>query len=464
MIASKNQLIIQQLSGDTLTPISIYMKLQGSRKFIFESSLKHEKSGRYSFIGTNPVLELTGRNDQCELSFSGQVISKKQKPIEALRELLPMIDEQSDLPFCGGAVGFAGYDAIRQYEKIGKTGADELNLPDVHFMVYEEVVVFDHLEQKIYLVGYPIISGQEKVRASLEKLTNDIQQIDGCFQQSEAKLSHFTPSMKKEEYEDIVKKAKRYIEQGDIFQVVLSQRFTADFKGDPFSFYRELRISNPSPYLYYLDYGSYSVAGASPESLVKVSGNKVLTNPIAGTRPRGKTDQEDVELEADLLADEKELAEHRMLLDLGRNDIGRVAHFGSVKIEKNMLVERFKHVMHIVSEVSGTLKEPYTAFDALIACLPAGTVSGAPKVRAMEIINELETLKRGLYSGAVGYFSVTGSMDFALAIRTVIIKGDKAYIQAGAGIVHDSIPEKEYEETIHKLKAFMEDEHDSINR
>ncbi|WP_080845818.1 anthranilate synthase component I [Cytobacillus gottheilii] len=463
MIDSKKKLVVQQLSGDTLTPISIYMKLKGSHKFIFESSLKHENSGRYSIIGANPVVELKGREDQCELIISGDLIKKKQKPLEALKELLPITDERSDLPFCGGAVGFAGYDAVRQYENLGQSGIDELELPDVHFLLYEEVVVFDHLEQKVYLAGYPIINNQEKVSKSLTVLQDEILSEGAVSAYKETKLSSFSPSMTKTEYEKIVKKAKKYIEEGDIFQVVLSQRFTADFKGDPFSFYRDLRISNPSPYLYYLDYGPYSVAGASPESLVKVSGNKVLTNPIAGTRPRGKTEEEDMHLEKDLLTDEKELAEHMMLLDLGRNDIGRVAQFGSVKIDKNMQIERFKHVMHIVSEVSGTLKEDTTAFDALIACLPAGTVSGAPKVRAMEIINELETLKRGLYSGAVGYFSITGNMDFALAIRTVVLQNDKAYIQAGAGIVHDSIPENEYKETIHKLKAFMEDDHDFNN-
>lgn len=273
-------------------------------------------------------------------------------------------------------------------------------------MFFEEVAVFDHLEQKVYLVAMPLLEETDEfqLREKLKKRKTEIQKGTAGNDSEEATLSSFKASISKEEFVEKVNKAKSYIEEGDIFQVVLSQRLKAELTGDPFAFYRKLRVQNPSPYMYYLDFDEYQVAGASPESLIKAAGDKVITNPIAGTRPRGKTEEEDLQLERDLVEDEKELAEHRMLLDLGRNDLGRVCEFGSVTIEKNMIIERYKHVMHLVSEVGGRLKNPHTSIDALIACLPAGTVSGAPKIRAMEIINELETVKRGIYSGAVGYF------------------------------------------------------------
>jgi anthranilate synthase component I len=269
--------------------------------------------------------------------------------------------------------------------------------------------------------------------------------------------------MDKADFIKKVEKAKEYILQGDIFQVVLSQRLKAKFKGNPFDFYRKLRIQNPSPYMYYIDFGTSVIAGTSPENLIRVQEDTVITNPIAGTKPRGMTYERDLEIEKSLLEDEKELAEHRMLVDLGRNDLGKVCEFGSVLLEKYLEVEKYKYVMHLVSEVSGRLKKSHTALDALIACLPAGTVSGAPKIRAMEIINELEVSKRGVYGGAVGYISANGYIDFALAIRTMLLKDGFAYIQAGAGIVHDSVPELEYQETLNKLKAFLEERHDLTN-
>ncbi len=459
--------IIEELEGDTLTPIVIYQRMSGQKKFLFESSLKHEKSGRFSFIGADPVMELKGAGSHTTVKANGSEEVFAEKPLDVLKKLMPE-DKRLQLerfPFCGGAVGYAGYDLIRQYEDIGDIPEDELKVPDAHLMFFEEVAVFDHLEQKVYLVAMPLTEQSDisKLREKVARRKAEIQSGNGPVKSNEAALTSFKASISKEEFVEKVDIAKRYIEEGDIFQVVLSQRLKAEIKGDPFSFYRKLRVQNPSPYMYYLDFEDYAVAGASPESLIKATGNKVITNPIAGTRPRGKTEEADLEFEKSLKEDEKELAEHRMLLDLGRNDLGRVCEFGSVHIEKNMVIERYKHVMHLVSEVGGKLKKPYTAIDALIACLPAGTVSGAPKIRAMEIINELETVKRGIYSGAVGYFSGNGNMDFALAIRTMVIKGGNAYIQAGAGIVHDSVPEKEYEETIHKLKAFLEDKHDSAD-
>lgn len=453
--------IIEELEGDTLTPISIFQRMSGRKKFLLESSLKHEKSGRYSFIGADPVMELKGEGNRTAVTARGKTEVFAEKPLDAVRRLMPEQKHHpfEQFPFCGGAVGYAGYDVIRQYEDIGTIPYDELNVPDVHLMFFEEVAVFDHLEQKVYLVGMPLLeeTDESQLREKIQKRKAEIQKGTAGAESEEATLSAFKASISKEDFVEKVNRAKSYIEEGDIFQVVLSQRLKAELTGDPFAFYRKLRVQNPSPYMYYLDFEEYAVAGASPESLIKAAGNKVITNPIAGTRPRGKSEEEDLQLERDLIEDEKELAEHRMLLDLGRNDLGRVCEFGSVTIEKNMVVERYKHVMHLVSEVGGRLKNPHTSIDALIACLPAGTVSGAPKIRAMEVINELETVKRGIYSGAVGYFSGNGNMDFALAIRTMVIKDGYAYIQAGAGIVHDSIPEKEYEETLHKLKAFLED-------
>ena len=332
-----------------------------------------------------------------------------------------------------------------------------MNVPDVHFLFFEVVVVFDHLEQNVFLVGSPQANGstKEELAAKIKSVRQQIQQVTPSPAEEEAKLSSFHASIPKQEFIGHVKKAKKYIEEGDIFQVVLSQRLKATIEGDPFSLYRKLRIKNPSPYMYYFNFDEYYIAGVSPESLIKVKGKQVITNPIAGTRPRGKNADEDEVLAKDLIEDEKELAEHKMLVDLGRNDLGRVSEFGSVQLTKYLQIEKFKHVIHLVSEVEGVLKEDCSPIDSLISTLPAGTVSGAPKIRAMEIINEMENCKRGIYSGAIGYVSVNGNLDFALAIRTMVIKGNEAFIQAGAGIVYDSVPEKEYEETLHKLKMFL---------
>lgn len=457
---------IEQMEGDMLTPISIFQKISGRKKFLLESSLKYENTGRYSIIGADPVLEIKGFGQK------NQVITEKGeelvtgRTLDIVKELLPQYSEVEDVfPFVGGAVGYVGYDTIRQYEHIGAIPGKELEMPDVHLMFYEQVIIYDHLEQKVYLAASPILqeTTQHTLKKQNEKRRKELMAEFHSEEPKEVVISSFKASTSKQKFIENVKKAKEYISKGDIFQVVLSQRMEASFEGDPFSFYRKLRISNPSPYMYYLDFEDYVVAGSSPESLVKAKHSIVTTNPIAGTRPRGKTEAEDQALAQGLIADEKELAEHRMLVDLGRNDLGRICRFGTVNVHKYMAIEKFKHVMHLVSEVSGDLSDKHKPQDALISCLPAGTVSGAPKIRAMEIINELESEKRGVYSGAIGYFSVNGNMDFALAIRTMVIKENKAYIQAGAGIVYDSVPEKEYEETIHKLKTFLEDPDDFIN-
>ncbi|WP_445490987.1 anthranilate synthase component I [Niallia sp. 03133] len=460
MLKTNSQLlIIEKIDGDLLTPISIYQRITGNKKFLLESSLKHEKSGRYSIIGSNPAFELIGNGSSSIIVRGDKKEEVKEQALSLVKKLLP--DEQVDLPFelpiNGGAVGYVGYDIIRQYEDIGEEAKDELGIPDVHLLFFEDLIIFDHLEQIIYLVATPLTdtTTEQQLKAKIEQRKAELT-APFVEKKEEVNVSSFQDHMTKEEYMEKVVKAKEYILEGDIFQVVPSHRMSANVNGSPFSYYRKLRIKNQSPYMYFLDFEEYAIVGSSPESLIKASNGKIITNPIAGTRPRGKTPEMDKELEADLLQDEKELAEHKMLVDLARNDVGKVSHFGSVKVEKYLKIEKYKHVMHIVSEVSGELKGNQSNVDALISILPAGTVSGAPKIRAMQIINELEGTKRGIYSGAVGYFSKNGNMDFALAIRTMVIKDNTAYIQAGAGIVHDSIPEKEYDETIHKLKVFLE--------
>lgn len=464
IISQATEGLIEEIEGDTLTPIAIYQKISGKQKFLLESSLKHENSGRFSFIGADPVFELKGHRGRVEVKGPNGEENKPGRFMDILKDYLPEARPMFDIPFIGGAVGYIGYDIIRDYEEIGPENSDPLKMPEAHLMIFDEVIVFDHLKQKVFIIGIPLpgIEKQE-LKAKLEKRKEELRK-EGQFRTDEDfELSEFESNLTRKEFEDLVIKAKEYIEAGDIFQVVLSRRLEANVKGNPFSFYRKLRVKNPSPYMYFLNYGDYSIAGASPESLVKARGSEILTNPIAGTRPRGKTSEEDIQLEKELLADEKELAEHRMLVDLGRNDLGRICKIGTVTLEKFMKIERYQHVMHIVSEVSGQLEEGRTAPEGLASCLPAGTVSGAPKIRAMQIINDLEKAKRGVYSGAIGYISACGNMDFALAIRTMVIKDSKAYIQAGAGIVYDSDPSKEYDETAHKLRALMEASNDTVN-
>lgn len=451
---------LHEIEGDMLTPISIYHALTGSKKMLFESSAKHEESGRYSFLAVDPIAEFTADAQGYTLTQKNGTTEKGSgKFMDKLKEIMPALGETNyPFPFFGGAAGYIGYDTVFFEEKIGQPLPDELEMPDVHMMFYDTFVVYDHLTQRVSIVAVDLFGSRKEgeLEAAIEKIHRDIQAEQKPAENSEKHLLSFHSKLDRETFCQMVDKAKEHIVRGDIFQVVLSQRLSSPFKGDPFSLYRRLRTSNASPYMFYIDFNEYTVLGTSPESLVKVSGKTVTTNPIAGTRPRGKTQEEDVRLAEELLADEKEIAEHRMLVDLGRNDVGKITEIGSVTLDKYMNIERYKHVMHIVSEVSGELKEDYHPLDALTACLPAGTVSGAPKIRAMQIINDLEPVKRGVYSGAVGYLSATGSMDFALAIRTMVIKDEMAHVQAGAGIVFDSVPNTEYEETMHKAKALLE--------
>ncbi|MCT2538185.1 anthranilate synthase component I [Aquibacillus koreensis] len=457
-----------QLNGDMLTPISVFNRLNGKRKFMLESSANHGEKGRYSFIGLNPFKEIVGDAVQTTVHNlkNGEKKVEARKPLEVVKEHIP--NEALDLPFAfyGGAIGYIGYDAIRQYEYIGEALEDEIDMPDVHVMMYQDVVVFDHKSQTVTVITVNLDGSRsdQDLEDNLHQLEKEIGKQE-AESPSQAFDVSFEASIQKETFVEMVNKAKQHITDGDIFQVVLSQRMKASFDADPFTFYRRLRIANPSPYMFFIDFDDYIVLGASPESLIKIDGSKVVTNPIAGTRPRGKTTEEDQALAAELLSDEKELAEHKMLVDLSRNDLGRVCEIGSISIPKYMTIERYQHVMHIVSEVQGTLTKDYSGLDALISTLPAGTVSGAPKIRAMQIINNLETKKRGVYAGAVGYINMNGDLDLALAIRTMVIKGNQAYVQAGAGVVYDSDPEAEYQETLNKAKSLLEvNKHDLVNR
>ena len=439
------------LPADTLTPILAYMRVQGDHKVILESIPREKENARFSIVAYNPVFEVTYQDGI--LYENGKVL--EQDPFDYLHQVT-VKGLTSDLPFAGGAIGFAGYDMIGVYEEIGRIPQDTIGTPDMHFFIYESYLIFDHKKEKVYVVEDNIYSGRsnDAVRQSLGQVVTDLQtQAPNEFTPQALQALHFTNHIEKEVFMEMVEKAKKLIREGDMFQCVLSQRFSADFEGDPLDYYRNLRVTNPSNYLYFYDFGDYQIIGASPESLVSVKKGEVTTNPIAGTRPRGATEEEDQALAHELLHDIKETAEHRMLVDLGRNDIGKIAQNGTVEVTKYMEVEYFRYVMHLTSVVKGQLLPHLTALDALKATLPAGTVSGAPKIRAMRRIYELEQEKRGVYAGAIGYLSATGDMDFAIAIRTMILKNQKACVQAGAGIVYDSVPENEFYETINKAKS-----------
>ena len=439
------------LPADTLTPILAYMRVQGDHKVILESIPREKENARFSIVAYNPVFEVTYQDGI--LYENGKVL--EQDPFDYLHQVT-VKGLTSDLPFAGGAIGFAGYDMIGVYEEIGSIPQDTIGTPDMHFFIYESYLIFDHKKEKVYVVEDNIYSGRsnDAVRQSLGQVVTNLQtQAPNEFTPQALQALHFTNHIEKEDFMELVAKAKNLIREGDMFQCVLSQCFSADFEGDPLDYYRNLRVTNPSNYLYFYDFGDYQIIGASPESLVSVKKGEVTTNPIAGTRPRGATEEEDQALAHELLHDIKETAEHRMLVDLGRNDIGKIAQNGTVEVTKYMEVEYFRYVMHLTSVVKGQLLPHLTALDALKATLPAGTVSGAPKIRAMRRIYELEQEKRGVYAGAIGYLSATGDMDFAIAIRTMILKNQKAYVQAGAGIVYDSVPENEFYETINKAKS-----------
>lgn len=446
-----------EINADMLTPISIFQRLTGEKKFLLESSLPHEKKGKFSFIGSDPYEEIIGHEH--ETTFISHLTNEtkvvNENPLLFTEKHLPVLDPTIPVPFTGGAIGYIGYDTIDQFETIGSRNDDPLQMPDVHLMLYRNFFVYNHKEESVYCV---VINPFDEPESVLDERLQSLQDIlkQQPKETGHLEASDFQPELTKEAFEENVKKAKEYIHQGDIFQVVLSQRMQATFDGDPFSFYRKLRKVNPSPYMFYVDFVDYVVLGASPESLLQTKGREIITNPIAGTRPRGRNPEEDEALMKELLEDEKEIAEHRMLIDLGRNDLSKVSEIGSISIPTLMKIEKYEHVMHLVSEVSGTLAADQTSIDALISCLPAGTVSGAPKIRAMQIIQELEHKKRGTYAGGIGYIGFNRDLNMALAIRSLIIKENQAYLQAGAGIVYDSDPTKEYVETLHKARSLME--------
>ncbi len=459
--------IYKEIFADTDTPVTAFLKLGGTPSFLLESLEGGEKWARYSFLGSRPYKILRGKGKRVEI-IEGQnnlQVFEPENPLDLIKKEISAYRpvEVSGLPrFFGGLVGYMGYDMVRFFERVPDVTKEGLDLYDFFFMLTDTMLIFDNLKQKIKVVSNAHIgneSPEEAYSAALEKIDDIIARLRTPFVIEDYKGIHesdvFVSNFSKEDFIAGVKKSKEYVMAGDIVQVVLSQRFERSTKIDPFNIYRALRVINPSPYMYYLDIGDAQIVGSSPEILVRVEEGKIVLRPIAGTRKRGKTEAMDKALEEELRKDPKEIAEHIMLVDLGRNDVGRVARTGSVRVTELMTVERYSHVMHLVSNVEGDLRNGLDAFDVLSACFPAGTVTGAPKVRAMEIIEELEPVKRGPYAGSVGYFSYSGNMDTCITIRTLIIKNGKVYVQAGAGIVADSEPENEYMETVNKAKGMM---------
>lgn len=471
--AGKNQVVYARLAADLDTPVSLMLKLTGAAKdaFMLESVTGGEVRGRYSIIGMKPDLIWQCHGAQSRINRHARFdpdsfTALDDDPLTSLRALIAesKIELPEDLPqAAAGLFGYLGYDMIRLVEHLPDVNPDPLGLPDALMMRPSVIAVLDGVKGEVTVVSPAWVSDGQSARAAYaqaaERVMDAVRDLERAMPQASrdlgdakeagAPVSNFTH----EGYKDAVEKAKDYIRKGDIFQVVPSQRWTQDFPLPPFALYRSLRRTNPSPFMFYFNFGGFQVIGASPEILVRVFGDEVTIRPIAGTRPRGATPEEDRANEADLLADQKELAEHLMLLDLGRNDTGKVSKIGTVRPTEKFVIERYSHVMHIVSNVVGELSDDQDALSALLAGLPAGTVSGAPKVRAMEIIDELEPEKRGVYGGGVGYFSSGGDMDMCIALRTAIVKDQKLYIQAGGGVVYDSDPEAEYMETVHKSNA-----------
>ncbi len=460
--------VCKELVADLLTPVSAFLKIaeHSDYAFLLESVEGGEHVGRYSFLGKDPFLILRGKNGETAIEKAG-ITSKGEQPfIETLRDLMngfqsPLVP---GLPrFTGGAVGYLGYDTAAWFEPTAaRADANTSDRDDAGFMLFDTVLAFDHVQHRILLIANARISGDQDLKslyqfacAKIEFLEGELERTLSLKRTTGGDALNLVSNFSQEAYESIVRKAKEYIAAGDIYQVVLSQRFEAEVSVDAFTVYRALRHVNPSPYMFFIRMGDRSIVGSSPEMLVRVEGRHAVTHPIAGTRPRGKTDEEDVRMAEELKRSEKEKAEHVMLVDLGRNDIGRVCDYGTVRVSKFMALERYSHVMHLVSVVEGQLAEGRDRLDALVSCFPAGTVSGAPKVRAMQIINELEPTRRGLYAGAVGYLDFAGNLDFCIAIRSILMEGGKAYIQAGAGIVAESNPAAEYEETKDKARAML---------
>ncbi|HEX6963980.1 MAG TPA: anthranilate synthase component I [Lacipirellula sp.] len=485
--------VYRELLSDALSPVQAFARLdRGEAAGLFESVIGGEKVGRYSFVASDPFLLLEARGTKVtirkrdgarsaskgESTISSEGWTREQldapNPLEILRQQIQAV-RVAHLPefppFIGGAVGYAGYDTVRYVERLPNAPHDDRGLPDLAFGLFDSLVVFDNVRKTVHVLVLADLRGVDGNRDELARCYQSACRrvdgyIDALHQPSDnLRLAdidasgdvhlNYRSNFTQPEFEDAVGKCVEYIRAGDIFQVVISQRLEVDFSVPPFELYRTLRVVNPSPFMFYLRMPGATLVGSSPEIMVRVIDGKTTVRPLAGTRRRGATEEEDNRLAAELLADPKECAEHVMLVDLGRNDVGRVARFGTVEISDVMVIERYSHVMHITSNVTGQLKGDCDAFDALAACLPAGTVSGAPKVRAMEIIDEIEPHRRGPYAGAVGYIDFAGNMDTCIALRTVVVQNDKAYVQAGAGIVADSVPAMEYQETLNKARGLL---------
>lgn len=467
--------VYRQLTADALTPVSAFRRIErSSPSFLFESVIGGEKVGRFSFLGTEPFLRFEARSNQVTIidpSVPGNGTSFHCD--DPFRELETLVERYRavhlpGLPrFAGGAVGYASYDAVRYTEHLPGAPPDDRGLADLSFAFYDRMVLFDHIRKTVLVVAHAhLVAGQDR-RAAYDRASARVDELVNRLAEPGPDLPlgdiitegplHRVPrsNFTREQYESVVRHCQEYIKAGDVFQVVPSQRFELETTAEPFNIYRVLRVLNPSPFLFYLTFSDFCLIGCSPEILVRVEDGTVTIRPLAGTRRRGRDDEEDKALAEELLADPKERAEHIMLVDLGRNDVGRVADYSSVQLSDVMKVERYSHVMHITSNVTGKLSRGKSAFDALRAGLPAGTVSGAPKVRAMQIIDEVEPQKRGPYGGAVGYIDFTGNMDTCIALRTLVLKGKTAYVQAGGGVVFDSVPGDEYDETVNKARGLL---------
>lgn len=463
--------VYQEILADMETPVSAFLKIAGQSEhaFLLESVEHGESLGRYSFLGSDPELVFECRGKQVTISEQGEKrrIEVERSPLNQLREILRRYRPVSDPdlpPFTGGAVGYISYDMVRDFERLPDLKPDDIGAPDAHFVLADSLVVFDHVKRKIILLTNAHVAAPRDAALAYEHAAAKLADLrarlnrplaypaNGSGQAVEiAPQSNFS----REDYLAVVERCKEYVRAGDIVQVVPSQRWHVPLPCDPFNIYRALRTINPSPYMFYLKADDLHLAGSSPEVLVKLIGETVTVRPIAGTRRRGRTAEEDKALERELLADPKERAEHVMLVDLGRNDVGRVARYGTVRVTDLMVIERYSHVMHIVSNVEGQIRAGCDAFDALRACFPAGTLTGAPKIRAMEIIEEVEPQRRGPYGGAMGYVGFNGNLDACITIRTVVVKGNDAYVQAGGGVVADSVPELEFKETENKARGLM---------
>jgi anthranilate synthase component 1 len=470
--------VYRQLVSDTLTPVTAYSRCQwGACSFLFESVIGGERIGRYSFLGSDPFLQLEAYGNEVVLTENDE--TKRFHVENPFDELTKMLEEYQavhlpGLPrFCGGAVGYAGYDVIRYTENLPNAPEDDRQLPDLWFGFYNRMVIFDQINKTVLVVahartnpdmlaqsGLTLKEEYERACGRVDEITHQLQRQSDDLQMTDIDVTgetdeNWESNFSSEEFESSVEQCKEYIRAGDVFQVVISQRLQRETQAGPLDIYRALRVVNPSPFMFLLRTPQSDLIGSSPEILVRVEDGTITIRPLAGTRKRGHTEAEDQRLAEELLADPKERAEHVMLIDLARNDVGRVAEYRSVELSDVMVVERYSHVMHITSNVSGKLVEGKTALEALQAGLPAGTVSGAPKVRAMEIIDELEPHRRGPYAGAVGYIDFTGNMDTCIALRTLVLKGQTAYVQVGAGIVADSVPETEFQETLSKAKGLL---------